>query len=402
MNERVNEIQERLAAISTEVESATGDALTALETESRSLLAELDTIQKEAQKRQQLRQSVAQGTAGHPMSGIAPEQPSDEERNANEFTKTRRMAVNADQTRAVLISGGTLATPTVVSGINGINDIAGAKVSSIIDMVRVVNCSGMSANRVAYVAEDVGEAAIQTEGSAATAKEPTFAYIDITPTSVAVTAQISKQAKKQTPLNYSAKVRDQALLALRKKAASLVTAKLKASALNDTVNATVSTGASKVGVIDEKTLRNLALALGGDEGIGSGVLFLNKADLVAFGDVRGTNEKSAVYEITPDSSNPNTGIIRDGGLSVRYCLNSNLTACAGTAQPASSGSNLVTMIYGDPMALELDLFSDYEIKVSEDFAFTSLMDTIRGDVELGADVVVKKAFIALVIPKAGA
>ena len=399
MNERVNEIQERLAAISTEVESATGDALAALETESRNLLAELDTIQKEAQKRQQLRQSVAQGTAGRPMPGIAPDQPSEEERSANEFVKTRRMAVNTDQTRAVLISGGTLATPTEVSGIN---DIAGAKISSIIDMVRVVNCSGMSANRVAYVAEDVGEAATQTEGSAATAKEPTFAYIDITPTSVAVTAQISKQAKKQTPLNYSAKVRDQALLALRKKAASLVTAKLKASALNDTVNATVSTGASKVGVIDEKTLRNLALALGGDEGIGSGVLFLNKADLVAFGDVRGTNEKRAVYEITPDSSNPNTGIIRDGGLSVRYCLNSNLTACAGTAQPASSGSNLVTMIYGDPMALELDLFSDYEIQVSEDFAFTSLMDTIRGDVELGADVVVKKAFISLVIPKAGA
>lgn len=399
MNERVNEIQERLAAISTEVDSATGDALTALETESRNLLAELDTIQKEAQKRQQLRQSVAQGTAGRPMPGIAPDQPSEEERSANEFVKTRRMAVNTDQTRAVLISGGTLATPTEVSGIN---DIAGAKVSSIIDMVRVVNCSGMSANRVAYVAEDVGEAATQTEGSAATAKEPTFAYIDITPTSVAVTAQISKQAKKQTPLNYSAKVRDQALLALRKKAASLVTAKLKASALNDTVNATVSTGASKVGVIDEKTLRNLALALGGDEGIGSGVLFLNKADLIAFGDVRGTNEKKEVYEITPDSSNPNTGIIRDGGLSVRYCLNSNLTACAGTAQPASSGSNLVTMIYGDPMALELDLFSDYEIKVSEDFAFTSLMDTIRGDVELGADVVVKKAFISLVIPKAGA
>ena len=399
MNERVNEIQERLAAISTEVESATGDALTALETESRNLLAELDTIQKEAQKGQQLRQSVAQGTAGRPMPGIAPEQPSEEERSANEFVKTRRMAVNTDQTRAVLISGGTLATPTEVSGIN---DIAGAKVSSIIDMVRVVNCYGMSANRVAYVAEDVGEADTQTEGSAATAKEPTFAYIDITPTSVAVTAQISKQAKKQTPLNYSAKVRDQALLALRKKAASLVTAKLKASALNDTVNATVSTGASKVGVIDEKTLRNLALALGGDEGIGSGVLFLNKADLVAFGDVRGTNEKRAVYEITPDSSNPNTGIIRDGGLSVRYCLNSNLTACAGTAQPSASGSNLVTMIYGDPMALELDLFSDYEIQVSEDFAFTSLMDTIRGDVELGADVVVKKAFISLVIPKAGA
>ena len=34
-----------------------------------------------------------------------------------------------------------------------------------------------------------------------------------------------------------------------------------------------------------------------------------------------------------------------------------------------------------------------EIKVSEDFAFDKLMDTIRGDVEMGADVVVKGGFI---------
>ena len=52
-----------------------------------------------------------------------------------------------------------------------------------------------------------------------------------------------------------------------------------------------------------------------------------------------------------------------------------------------------TLFYGNPQALELDLFSDYEIKVSEDFAFDKLMDTIRGDVKLGADVVVKGGFV---------
>ena len=51
------------------------------------------------------------------------------------------------------------------------------------------------------------------------------------------------------------------------------------------------------------------------------------------------------------------------------------------------------MFYGNPQALELDLFSDYEVKVSEDFAFDKLMDTIRGDVELGAGVTVKHGFI---------
>lgn len=162
----------------------------------------------------------------------------------------------------------------------------------------------------------------------------------------------------------------------------------------DSIDATLDS--AKKGVINEKTLRNLTLNYGGDEAVeGEAVLFLNKKDLVAFGDVRGTNEKKAVYEITPDSANPNTGIIKEGGLSVRYCLNKNLAACAGTAQTAKAQP---TMFYGVPRCLKLDLFSDYEIAVSDDFAFDKLLSTIRGDVEMGADVVVPGGFVALTIP----
>ena len=55
------------------------------------------------------------------------------------------------------------------------------------------------------------------------------------------------------------------------------------------------------------------------------------------------------------------------------------------------------MFYGVPTNLELDLFSPYEITVSSDFAFNKLMETILGDVELGADVVVQGGFVALEI-----
>ena len=126
------------------------------------------------------------------------------------------------------------------------------------------------------------------------------------------------------------------------------------------------------------------------------MLFLNKTDLIAFGDIRGTNEKKAVFEIIPDE-NPNTGIIKDGGMSVKYCICSALTACEGTLY--SSTGKQRTMFYGYPKNFKLDLFSDYEVRVSEDFAFTSLMDTIVGDVEVGGDVVVKKGFVSLTIPK---
>lgn len=366
--DRIEEIQARLAEINAQIDTAEGDALTSLETESRNLLAELQGLQQTAQARQQLRQQIAAG-AGTPISGGNPApQQSAEERAAADFRQTRSMTIGAEQSRALLISSGTLAQPTKV---DGINDIPGAKFSSIIDLVKIVNCVGMGTHRVAYVDADAAAAANQTEGeAAATATLGSFKFVDIKPESVAVLDFISKQAKKQTNLQYAAKVREQAIIALRRKAAQIVTAALAASTLNTTV-----AGSS----IDVKTLRTIALSYGGDESvIGGAMLFLNKADLLAFGDVRGTNEKKSLYEITPDASG-NTGTIREGGLTVRYCIDSNVAAG--------------TLYYGNPQALELALFSDYEVKVSEDFAFDKLMDTIRGDVELGADVTVKGGFI---------
>ena len=365
--DRISEIQARLAEINTELEAATGDVLTNLETESRTLLDEMNGIKKEAESRSQLRQQIAAG-AGVKMPGSPAPQINEEQRAADNFAQTRSMTMQAEQARALMVSSGTLVQPTKI---DGINDIPGAKYSSIIDLVKIVNCVGMGSHRIAYVDEDAAAAANQVEGSAAaTATLGTFAFLDIRPESVAVLDYISKQAKKQTTLQYSAKVREQAVIALRKKAAQIVTTALVDSDLNTAVAGSA---------IDAKTLRTICMNYGGDESIiGGATLVLNKKDLLKFGDVRGTNEKKALYEITPDG-NGNTGMIREGGLAVRYIIDSNL----------AEG----TLYYGNLQALELDLFSDYEIKVSEDFAFDKLMDTIRGDVELGADVVVKGGFI---------
>ena len=292
------------------------------------------------------------------------------EQRAKALKETNKMTIENEEARSVLVSSGKLATPTEVSGIN---DNGFAKVSSIIDLVKVVNCEGMGSNKVAYM-DTEATAAKQTEGSAANASDPVFGFVTIQPESVAVLSSISKQAKKQTPLVYEGKVRESALVALRKIAASIVTTKALASALNGKVEG--------ITAIDDKTLRKIALSYGGDEGIeGAAYLFLNKADLIKFGDVRGTSNKNAVYEITPDTNNPNTGVIKDGGLTVKYCLNSNLAENK--------------MLYGNPKNIELDLFSNYEIEVSSDFYFDKLMDAIRGDVELGADVVAKNGLLTI-------
>lgn len=312
---------------------------------------------------------------------------------AKKFAETNTMTV---ETRSTLVSGGKVATPTEVDGIVD----NWANVSSIVDLVKIENCEGMGSNKIAYVKDDAS-ASTQTEGSApSSSSEPTFDFVTISPTSKIIISYISKQVKKQSPLDYEGKIKEHARKALRKEIASLITTAVKGSTLATTVKATLASGK---GVIDEKTLRNLVLAYGGSEGVeGNAVLFLNKTDLIAFGDVRGTNEKKAVYEIIPDTANPNVGIIKDGGLAVRYCINSNLTACAGTEQPASSGADIKTMFYGQPQNIELDLFSNYEIAVSEDYKFAENMLAIRGDVEAGAAVIKKDGVVFLTINKATA
>lgn len=288
------------------------------------------------------------------------------ETRAKAFADSGRMTIDNAEARAVLVSSGKLATPTEVSGIN---DPAGARVSSIVDLVKITDASGMGAYKVAYADTDA-TAATQTEGGAYNESEPTFGFVEIKPQTEAVVSYISKQARKQTPLNYQAKVNESALVALRKRAAKIISDKLIASELN-----TKLTGVA----FDEKFLRKVALSYGGDESVvGAATLFINKADLVTLGDVRGSDKKP-VYEITPDAGNPNTGIIKDGGLSVPYCLNSNF----------ASG----TTAYGQAQGFELALFSNYEIVVSEDHKITSGLLTVVGDVELGGDVVVKGGFV---------
>ena len=388
----IQEINSRLSAIADELRSdtITTEQVKALQEEIRQLNDAKAQLQQAASQAEELRKMIAAGEV--PTSSHSNPEGNAQETRAAEFMKTKRTSTGVKEMRSILVSGGTIATPT---GVSGINDLPGRRVSSIVGLVNVVPCEGMGSNLVAYVAADPAAAGTQTEGSAGATKEPTFGYVTITPTSIACVAQISKQSKKQSPLDYLNKVNSLAYLSLRKKAAALIVGQMAASTLVDEVEATVS---SNKGVIDETTLRKLVLAYGGDEDVvGGAVLFLNKTDLTAFGDVRGTNEKKAVYEITPDTDNPNMGIIQDGGLAVRYCICSGLTACAGTSESATA--DIKTMFYGDPKCFELDLFSGYEVRVSEDFAITSLMDTIVGDAEIGGDVVVNKGFVTLVIPK---
>lgn len=293
------------------------------------------------------------------------------ETRAKEFATNNRMVVSHDETRSVLVSSGKIATPT---GVSGIND-AFNNVSSIVDQVKVEDCTGMGSNKVAYVKKRA-TADVTAEGSDYNDSAIEFDFVTISPSTVTTISYLSKQVQKQSPLTYMAKVRECSLNALRAKAGNIIVSKILNSALVVTK--------TDIAAIDEFALRNIALAYGGNENVmGNAVLYLTKADLIKFGDVRGKNEKKATFEVIPSVENPNTGVIKDGGLTVSYCINSGLTEG--------------TMAYGQPKNCEMDLFSDYEISVSDDFKFGQGLIAVRGDVELGADVVAAEGFIKVVV-----
>lgn len=372
--EKINETSEDEEEL-----KAAGEELDELKTKKAELEAELEEINKQiAELDQPVDEEKGQRGKFNFMKkeerGNNTMTIEERKKQAEEFVKTRKAAYEAEEVRSVLVSSGLIATPTEV---DGINDNGFPKVSSILDLVKVVNCQGMGANRVAYVvSEPTG--AKHTEGAAITETDPAFAYVDIKPSTYAVMSAISKETKKQTPLQYEAKVKELALVALRKVAAKAVTDAALASKLTTTL---------ELPAISHVSLRKIAFNYGGVEGIeGQAYLFLNKADLIKFGDVRGSNEKKAVFEITPSGTNPNTGTIKDGGLVVNYCIDNNL--------PEN------TMLYGQPKNIELDLFSNYEIEVSSDYYFNKLMDAIRGDVQLGADVVAKDGLVKVTVATA--
>lgn len=321
------------------------------------------------------------------------------EKRAKEFAATGRMKIANAEARSVLLSSGKIATPTKVGGINE----PGTSVSSIVDMVTVEDMTGIGAYKEAYV-DSWQSAGLATEGTASSASDPSFKTVAINPFLLDTVTYVSREIRKQSPLQYEEKVKQGALIALRKKVgewivngngtnsiygiANAVNTETSPESMTKTLSVTSAT-------IDEKTLRNIVFEYGTDEEIaGDAVLYLNKKDLIAFGDVRGTNEKGAVYEIEPDGSNPNTGVIKDGGLTVKYCINSALTALSASTRGSSA---IKTMVYGNPACYKLGLFGDYEVNVSEDYKFAEGLLSIRGEVMVGGNVTHKDGFVVVTL-----
>ena len=404
------ETDEELAAVEeavAELETSQADVKSQLEKirgEIDDLLAQIEEAEKAQEEAVEAPAEEAEETDGEARSRRRGENRSMNKRMdiraAEEFKRTGKHTYENVRSliRAAVVSTSTGVIGPV--GVDGITDPVAA-VSSMVDMVKIVDATGMAQYKVAALTADPSIASI-TEGSAPTESEPTFAAVTFTPGNYGVIGYVSKEIRKQSPLNYEEKVTEASRRALRRKLNSLIAAAIPASSLCATHAITLAAAATDgSGAFTPTLLSNIILAYGGDEGVdGAAVLFLNKKDLKAFAAVRGTNEYLPVYSIIPDTNNPSTGIIKDNnGLSCRYCLSNDVTALVDLSVATTAKK---TMFFGNPQACELPIWGGLDVEVNDGYKFGEGLLTVRGEVTADADVVVSGGFVVVTCKKASA
>jgi len=345
------------------------------------------------------------------------------EERANALRNHREVKFTVDEIRRGLRNSdgdGTLVSGTIVKPTGADSEIQdGLGQTTLVDLVRVMDMTGLGAWEEPYAIADptpaVGEPS-SVAGTARTASDPTFGIAAVKPYEVSVTSFVDKNISRLSPAAYMQKVQSMAFRALRNKIAALILkgdsegthvmygmlngTNKAGSSIVETVAATVATGYGK---IDEQLLNNLYFGYGNSyEAGGNAMLFLNKTDLKAWGALRGTNEKQRLFSISPLPGQANRGNIADGGMIVPYLLDPNLTPVDGTEQAASSGADKLCCVFGDPMNYLLGLFGDYTIRVDESVKSIERMYAILGDAMVGGNVIVDDGFVVAKIAKAPA
>jgi HK97 family phage major capsid protein len=140
----------------------------------------------------------------------------------------------------------------------------------------------------------------------------------------------------------------------------------------------------EITAITNTTLDAIIYGYGGDEAVeGSCVLILNKKDLAAFARLRSEDGKK-IHTIIPG---PTGGFGTIDG--TPYIINSGCPALSDS----NTAANTYCMAYGNLKNYQLAVFSDIEVKRSEDYKFKEGMIAHKAVVFVGGNVVSYKGFV---------
>lgn len=388
-----DQLNARLKEIGASAKTAEGDVLDALLKEAQDIRDILD----QAKKREQL-QGIADGA-------------SDPEPGQGEKDDKGENAVKAYDKRGKELKAGAgvkfsarIATPNVKASLSveqtapvvhtapDLNPTSNP-VSALIDMVKAVPLQGGETYERGFVKNYGADGGGATaEGVAYNDMEPSFGYVTIEKQKVTAYTEEPEEMQKLPNADYDSVVEESVSKAIRRYLSRQIligdgsTSKLKGIFFNPTKESEraidPATDITTITAIDDGTLDEIIYSFGGDEEVeGVATLILNKKDLKAFAKLRDKQGRK-VYTIV---NRGQTGTI-DG---VPFVINS---ACAAISDSATA-AGAYEMAYGYLQNYELAIFSDIDVRRSDDYKFKNGQTAFRASMFAGGSVAAWNGFI---------
>lgn len=388
-----DQLNARLKEIGAAAKTAEGDVLDALLTEAQDIRDILD----QAKKREQLQgfadeaEDPAPGAGEKGEKGSADVKAFDKRGGALKAGAGVRFSARI-ATPNVRASLSVSQTAPVVHTAPDLNQTTNP-VSALIDMVKVVPLNGGETYERGFVkdygADDGGST---TEGRAYNDVEPSFGYATIEKQKVTAYTEEPEEMQKLPNADYDSVIEGSVSKAIRRYLSRQIlvgdgsTSKLKGIFYNPTKESErvidPATDIDTITAIDDGTLDEIIYSFGGDEEVeGVATLILNKQDLKAFAKLRDKQGRK-VYTIV---NRGQTGTI-DG---VPFVINS---ACAAISNTATA-EGAYEMAYGYLQNYELAVFSDIDVRRSDDYKFKNGQTAFRASMFAGGSVAAWNGFI---------
>lgn len=258
------------------------------------------------------------------------------------------------------------------------------EVSSLVDLVQVTPRIGGESYEKSYIVE-YGEGAEVADDADYHEDDMEFGKASINKSKITSYSEVDQGVVELPDIDYDNEVMRGVRIAVRKRISRQIL--IGTGATNRLMGIFAAPEAIdpntdiEVTAVDENLLDEIIYSYGGDEDVeGGATLVLNKLDLKAFAQLRDGNGN----KIHTIRSNGNTGTI-DG---VRFVINS---ACKRLSTDGAAGD--YAMCYGNLQNYLLTIFSDIDVRRSEDFKFKSGQIAHRASVYAGGNVIAHNGFI---------
>lgn len=393
------ELKARLVTVGKEAQDKSGEELTALMDEARTIGEILDEIKA--------REELARAAAAAATEGEEPEDDTKGGEGAETKDKARAESGKALKNgKAVKFKAKAIAKPlntiTTATGVvmphHTSPDIAPTfnNVSSLIDRVTTIPLVGGETYSRPYVKSYGDGAGSTAEGADYNTSEPEFGYAEIAREKITAYAEEPEEMQKLTDADYDGVIEDSITRAIRRYASRQIlvgdgtSGKFKgifynpASESDDIIDR--NTDITTITAVADDTLDEIIYSYGGDEEVEDvAVLILSKKDLKKFAKLRDKQGRK-VYTIV---NHGNTGTIDE----VPYIINSACAEIGGT-------KDAYCMAYGPLSNYEVAVFSDIDAQKSTEYKFKQGQIAYKASVFMGGNVVARNGFIRVKNPAA--